>query len=73
MTTLSEVEDLGKEVDGERRANLRRPTPQLFNVIKKARAAIFNGFKVSGSRVETLLGGGSRVPTNVSLLRVLAP
>jgi hypothetical protein len=47
------------------RADMRRPTPQLFRVVKKARKAIFKGYKVSGSRVERLLGGWSRVPTNV--------
>ena len=63
---LTEVQDLGKTVDAERRADGRKPTPQLFRVVKKARKAIFNGYKVSGSHIEKLIGGVSRVPNVVS-------
>ena len=65
LVELREVRDLGKVVDRQRRTNIRKPTPKLFRIIKKARAAIFKGFKVSGSRVEKLLDGGSRVAINV--------
>ena len=36
-------------------------------MVRKARKAIFKGFKVSGTRIERLIGGWSRVPTMVSL------
>lgn len=67
LIELGEVWDLGKVIDKQRRANTRKPTHNLFRIIKKARKAIFKGFKVSGSRVEGLLGGGSRVAVNVCL------
>jgi hypothetical protein len=63
---MTDVKDLGKTEDNQRRADTRKPTRQLFHVVKKARNAIFKGYKVSGSRVEKLLGGWSRVPTIVS-------
>jgi hypothetical protein len=63
---MTEVKDLGKTEDIQRRADTRKPTHQLFRAVKKARKSIFKGYKVSGSRVEKLLGGLSRVPTNVS-------
>ena len=69
--TMDEVKDLGKPTDSDKRANIRRPTLQLFHAVKKARKAIFKGFKVSGSRVEKLLGGFSRIPTNVSASTML--
>ena len=62
---LAEVRDLGKAIDRQRRVNIRKPTRKLFRMIKKAREAIFKGFKVSGSRVEKVLEGGSRVAVNV--------
>jgi hypothetical protein len=65
--TLTEIKDLGKADDSHRRADTRKPTPELFRAVKKARKAVFNGYKVSGSRVETLLGGWSRIPTNVGV------
>ena len=67
---LREVQDLGKAADRQRRANVREPTRRLFRIIKKAREAIFKGFKVSGSRVEKLLGGGSRVAVNVGYIPI---
>jgi hypothetical protein len=70
---LTEVRDLGKAEDNQRRADKRGPTPQLFRAVKKARKAIFKGYKVSGSRVEKLLGGWSRIPTNVSAGTLLSP
>ena len=66
LVELREVRDLGKEIDQQRRANTRKPTNRLFRVVKKARQAIFKGFAVSGSGVERLLEGGSRVAINVS-------
>ena len=65
LVQLAEVRDLGKVIDRQRRVATRRPTPKLFRIIKRARDAIFKGFKVSGSRVERLLEGGSRVAVNV--------
>ena len=67
LVELAEVRDLGKEVDRERRANIREPTRRLFRMVKKARLAIFKGFAVSGSGVERILEGGSRVAVNVGL------
>ena len=49
----------------EKRAETQKPTKQLFAAVVKAWKSVFKGYKVSGSRVEWLLGGGSRVPTNV--------
>jgi len=63
---MTEVKDMGKAEDNHRRADVRKPTPGLFHAVKKARKAIFKGFKVSGSRVERLLGGWSRIPTMVN-------
>jgi hypothetical protein len=63
---LTDIKDLGKAKDIQTRADGRKPTPQLFHAIKRARKAIFKGYKVSGSCVERLMGGGSRIPTNVS-------
>lgn len=34
-------------------------------MVKKARKAVFDGFKVSGAKVERLIGGESRVAVNV--------
>ena len=64
---LTEVPDLGKDTDSERRMDTRRPTPRLFRMVKKARKAIFEGYKVSGTRIERLIGGWSRVPTIVCM------
>jgi hypothetical protein len=63
---LTDIKDLGKAKDIQTRADGRKPTPQLFHAVKRARKAIFKGYKVSGSCVERLMGGGSRIPTNVS-------
>src|ERR1700753_984382 len=63
---LAEIPDLGKAVDDQRRADTRAPSKGYFSMVKKARKAIFNGFKVSGTRVERMIGGLSRVPTVVS-------
>ena len=62
---LTEVPDLGKAIDSERRQNVRKPIPRLFRMVKKARRSIFKGFKVSGTHVEGKLGGWSQVPTVV--------
>ena len=59
--------NLGKAEDSQRRADTRQPTNELFRAVKKARKAIFKGFKVSGTRVETFLGGWSQIPTNVGV------
>jgi len=64
---------MGKAEDSQRRADTRQPTHELFRAVKKARKAIFNGYKVSGSRVEKLLGGWSRIPTNVGVHTPLLP
>jgi len=64
-TKLAEVQDLGKAVDTQRRADTRAPTRKMFQMVGKARKAIFKGYKVSGSRVERLIGGGSRAPNVV--------
>lgn len=66
MVLLTEVRDLGKETDKQRRADVRKPTRQVLHVVRKARKGIFKGYKVSGSHTEKLLKGGSRVPTIVS-------
>ena len=66
MVRLTEVQDLGKETDTQLRAEVRKPGRQVLHVVRKARRAIFKGYKVSGSRIEKLLGAGSRVPTIVS-------
>ena len=63
---MTEVKDLGTVEDNQRRMDTRKPTGQFFRAVKKAQKAIFKGYKVSGSRVEKLLGGWSRIPTNVS-------
>jgi hypothetical protein len=68
---LTDIKDLGKANDNQTRANSRKPTPQLFHAVKRARKAIFKGYKVSGSRVERLMGGGSQIPTNVSTSTLL--
>jgi hypothetical protein len=65
FTGLMDIQHLGRAGDTERRAETRKPTKALFVAIRKARKSVFKGYKVSGSRVEWLLGGGSRVPTNV--------
>ena len=64
--TLTEVPDLGKDADSEQRRDTRKPTPRLFRMVKKARKAIFKGYKVSGTHIERLIGGWSWVPTIVS-------
>jgi len=66
MVKLTEVRDLGKEMDRQRHANVRKPTRNVLHLVRKARKAVFKGYKVSDSRIEKLLGGGSRVPTIVS-------
>jgi len=65
LVQLGEAQDLGKAIDRQRRDDIRQPTNKLFRIIKKARKAIFQGFKVSGPRVERFLEGGSRVAVNV--------
>jgi len=65
LVELGGVRDLGKPSDQQRHADTRKPTCKLFCIIKKAREAIFKGFKVSGSCVERLLENGSRVTVNV--------
>jgi len=62
---LKEVQDLGNAADSRHCADTRRPTRKLFNSVKKARQVIFQGYKVSGTRVERLLAYGSRVAVNV--------
>ena len=64
-TQLKEVDDMGKASDAQRRANTRK-CRGLFRVVRRAWKAAFNGFKVSGSRIEKLMEGQSRVPVNVS-------
>lgn len=66
LVELAEVRDLGKDVDRDRRANIRKPTPKLFRIVRKARKAIFRGSAVSGSHVEKVLEGGSRAAVHVS-------
>ena len=73
MVKLTEVRDLGKEVDRQRRADVRKPTHQLLRVVKKARKEIFKGYKVTGTRVEKQLEGGSRVPTKVGRPSIVPP
>jgi len=65
LVELGGVWDLGKPINQQRCTDTRKPTHKLFCIIKKAREAIFKGFKVSGSRVERLLEGGSWVTVNV--------
>jgi hypothetical protein len=64
-TSLTSVPLLGKDVDTQNRAETREPTKRFFREVEKARKSIFEGYKVSGTRVDRLLGGLSRVPTNV--------
>ena len=66
MVKLTEVQGLGKETDSQLRAEVRKPGCQVLHTVRKAWKAIFKGYKVSGSRIEKLLGAGSRVPTIVS-------
>ena len=66
MVKLTEVQHLGKESDSQLRADVRKPGHQVLHVVRKARKAIFKGFKVSGSHIEKLLRAGSLVPTIVS-------
>lgn len=56
---------MGKPTDTQKRADVRRPTNKLFRAVKKARKAIYKGYKVSGTRVDRLLGGASRAPNTV--------
>ena len=65
---LTEVPDLGKDADSEQWRDTRKPTPQLFRMVKKAHKAIFKGYNVSGTHIERLIGGWSQVPTIVSTL-----
>ena len=62
---LADVQGLGKPSDTEKRANIRRPTGGLVHAVRKARKAIFKGYKVSGTHVDKLLGGWSRAPNVV--------
>lgn len=55
---------MGKPSDGQRRANTRK-RHGVFRVVERARKAAFNGFKVSGSRIERLMKGLSRIPVRV--------
>jgi hypothetical protein len=57
---------LGKAADSQTRADTREYTSKLVRDVKKARKAVFAGFKVTGSRIEKILGDGSRIPINVS-------
>ena len=61
---LKEVDNMGKALDTQKRTNTRKRRG-LFRVVTRARKAAFNGFKVSGSRIEKLMEGQSRVPVNV--------
>jgi len=63
---LTEVKDLGKTTDTQRRADVHGPSQKMFHMVGKAQKAIFKGYKVSGSRVERLIGGESQVPNVVS-------
>lgn len=56
---------MGKASDSQRRANTRKRRG-VFRVVERARKATFNGFKVSGSRIERLMKGLSRIPVRVS-------
>ena len=56
----------GKATDAQKCADVRQPTGKLFRVVKKARKAIYKGYKVSGTCVDKLLGGVSRAPNTVS-------
>lgn len=67
---------MGKAGDSQTRADTREYSPRIIRDIKKARKAVFAGFKVNGSRIERLLGEGSRIPIVVSataLVCSLAP
>ena len=50
---------MGKLADTQRRTDVRRPTGKLFRAVRKARKAIYKGYKVSGTCVDRLLGGVS--------------
>jgi hypothetical protein len=65
LIQMEEVQDLGKANDIRRRSEKRKPSAKLFAVVKKARRAIFKGSAVSGTLVEKILGGKSRVAINV--------
>ena len=69
---LDEVQGLGKPTDIQKRADVRRPTGKLFRVVKKARKAIYKGYKVSGTCVDKLLGGMSRAPNTVCTTTILS-
>ena len=70
---LNEVQGLGKPTDIRRRADVRKPTGKLFRAVKKARKAIYKGYKVSGTHVDKLLGGVSRAPNTVCATMTTAP
>ena len=70
---LDEVQGLGKPTDTQKRADVRRPTGKLFRAVKKARKAIYKGYKVSGTCVDNLLGGVSRAPNTVCTTIILSP
>lgn len=62
---MRDILNLGTATDMLERTNKRLPSPRLFRMVEKARKAIFNGFKVSGTRVERLIGGKSRIAVRV--------
>lgn len=64
---LADVQHLGKVADTQTREDRRESTRKGIRDIKKARKAVFAGFKVTGSQIEKLLGDGSRIPIHVSV------
>jgi hypothetical protein len=63
----TDIRGVGKQSDRDLRRDERRPTKQLSTMVKKARRAIFKGSKISGIKVEKLLGSRCHVAVNVSL------
>ena len=62
---MAEVPNMGKATDSQNRAETREPTKRFFREVKKARKSVFKGYTVSGTCVERMIGGRSRVPINV--------
>ena len=62
-----DIRGLGKASDMRLRDDERKPTKQLFAMVKTARRAIFKGSKISGKKVEKLLGSKCRIAVNVTL------
>ena len=56
---------LGKASDMAQRNNERKPTKQLFAMLKRGRRAVFRGSKISGPKVEGLMGSKCRIAVNV--------